>query len=70
MNTTNRSAMVKLLSAVLLFGTIGLFRTWSGLPSGLLSMTRGLIGATFLFAYMLLSGKRISLTAVTKVCFC
>ena len=69
MNTTNRSAMVKLLSAVLLFGTIGLFRTWSGLPSGLLSMTRGLIGAAFLFAYMLLSGKRISLTAVKKSLF-
>lgn len=64
--TKNTSAILRLTSAVLLFGTIGIFRTWSGLPSGLLSMSRGLIGAAFLLAVILLSGKRISLKAVKK----
>lgn len=64
--TKNTSALIRLTSAVLLFGTIGLFRTWSGLPSGLLSMTRGLIGAAFLYAVMLLAGKHISFSAIRK----
>lgn len=65
----NTSAFLRLTAAVLLFGTIGIFRTWSGLPSGLLSMSRGLIGAAFLLAVMLASGKKISLKAVKKSLF-
>jgi len=58
--------MLRLLSAILLFGTIGVFRQFTPLPSSLLSMSRGLIGAAFLFLFMLLSRKKISLAAVKK----
>lgn len=62
----NSSAMLRLLTAILLFGTIGVFRQFTPLPSSLLSMSRGLIGAAFLFVYMMISRKKISGAAVKK----
>ncbi|MBQ9132907.1 MAG: EamA family transporter [Clostridia bacterium] len=60
------SATVSLIAAVLLFGTIGIFRAYTPLPSGLLSMSRGLIGALFLLSVMLCTRAKISLAAIRK----
>ena len=46
------SSRLRLIGAVVLFGTIGVFRRYIPLPSGLLSMARGLIGAAFLLLLM------------------
>ena len=58
--------MLSILSAITLFGTIGIFRSFTPLPSGLLSMSRGLIGALFLSLYMAIRRIKISASAVKK----
>lgn len=60
------SATLSLTAAVLLFGTIGIFRAYTPLPSGLLSMSRGLIGAMFLLGVMLCMREKISPSAIRK----
>ncbi|MBQ6893071.1 MAG: EamA family transporter [Clostridia bacterium] len=62
----NKKAMLGVIVPMLIFGTIGIFREFTPLPSGLLSMSRGLIGAAFLFLVMLVSRARINLAAVKK----
>ena len=42
-----------LVAAFLVFGTVGLFRRGINLPSGLIAMARGAIGAAFLLAVIL-----------------
>lgn len=64
-----RNALLSVTGAVLLFGTIGIFREFTPLPSGLLSMARGLIGALFLGCVMLLRRTKVSLAAVKKNSF-
>ncbi len=60
------SATISLTAAVLLFGTIGIFRAYTPLPSGLLSMSRGLIGALFLLVVTLCAHTKLSLSAIRK----
>lgn len=46
---TNRpGALLMLASSMLIFGTIGLFRRYIPLSSGLLAFSRGILGALFL----------------------
>lgn len=45
-------ARLSLLSAMLIFGTIGVFRRYIPLPSGLVAFLRGLIGMLFLLLIM------------------
>ncbi len=61
-----RNALISVTSAIVLFGTIGIFREFTPLPSGLLSMSRGLIGALFLALIMLVRRIKISAAAVKK----
>lgn len=53
-----------LAAAMAIFGTIGIFRKYIPLPSGVLAMSRGFIGALFLFILVKLGGGRISRRAV------
>ena len=66
MEKQNKKAMIGVIATMLIFGTIGIFRTYSGLPSGLLSMARGLIGAAFLLLVMLISCVKIDKEAIKK----
>ena len=63
MQGTNRTAskanMAFVLSMVI-FGTIGIFRRYIPLPSGLIAFSRGLIGMLFLLAFVTLRGIRLS----------
>lgn len=54
MNTeSNRpGSLLMLASSMLIFGTIGIFRRYIPLPSGLLAFSRGAIGAVFLGLFM------------------
>ncbi|MBR5316214.1 MAG: EamA family transporter [Firmicutes bacterium] len=52
------------LSAMFIFGTIGIFRRYIPLPSGTIAMCRGIIGVVFLLAVMMVLGKKISKEAI------
>lgn len=52
--------------SVAIFGTIGVFRKFIPLPSGLICLSRGIIGSLFLLVYLRLKGTRLSRQAVRK----
>lgn len=60
---------IGLIGSMTIFGTIGLFVRWIPIPSGLLAMIRGLTGAAFLVAFMLLSGKKATKAEIRKNLF-
>jgi drug/metabolite transporter (DMT)-like permease len=62
----SKKAVVGVVVTMLIFGTIGIFREFTPLPSGLLSMARGLIGAAFLFAVMLISRANTKISTSKK----
>ena len=47
-----------LITSMLIFGTIGIFRKYISLSSGMLAFLRGIIGSAFLFAFVRLRGKK------------
>ena len=56
---TNRpGALLMLSSSMLIFGTIGLFRRYIPLSSGLLAFSRGILGAVFLGLFLII--RRLS----------
>ena len=57
-NENSKKSLIMLISAMLIFGTIGIFRRYIDLSSGLLAFLRGVIGAAFLLAVMLIMGRR------------
>ncbi len=59
-------AKFTLIAAMFLFGTIGIFRRYIPLPSGLLALARGVIGAAFLLAAVLLRKDRLSWQAIRR----
>lgn len=65
-NSSTTSARLALMGSMIVFGSIGLFRRWIPLPSGMLSMLRGLIGAGFLLLIMLIFKKPIDRSAIRK----
>ncbi|MBQ9768396.1 MAG: EamA family transporter [Lachnospiraceae bacterium] len=66
MGKETRSSVMKLSLAMLIFGSIGVFRRYIPLSSAWMACTRGIIGTVFLLAVVLLSGKRIEKHAVKK----
>ena len=59
-----RLALLKLSSAMTIFGTIGIFVRYINLPSGFLAMVRGFLGVLFTVGVTLLSKKKIDFAAV------
>ncbi len=59
-------ARLSLLVSMLIWGSIGVFRRYIALPSGVVAMLRGAGGMLFLLLIMLLSGKRLSISAVRR----
>ena len=57
-NRNNSTSLIMLIGAMVIFGTIGLFRRLIPLPSGMLAFARGLIGAAFLLIYMAIRGRK------------
>ncbi len=62
----SESAKAKLmfLSAMFIFGSIGIFRRYIPLPSGTIAMCRGFIGVAFLLVAMVVLHKKFSKTAI------
>lgn len=65
MKQTNAEKL-KLVTAMVLFGTIGLFVRYIDLPSSIIALARGVVGMLFLLAVILLRGNKISGEAVKK----
>lgn len=61
----NRSKL-QLLSAMGIFGTIGIFVRYIPLPSGVVAFCRGLLGSVFLVAVMLLTKKKPDIPAIRR----
>ena len=55
-----------LLLSMTIFGTIGVFRKYIPLPSGMISLVRGIIGTVFMLALIYARGSRPSKEAIRR----
>ena len=60
---SNKSKLM-FLTAMFIFGSIGIFRRYIPLPSGTIAMCRGFIGVAFLIVAMLVLRKKFSKAAI------
>lgn len=58
MKTTHTKSYIMFLSAMMIFGTIGIFRRYIPLSSGMLAFSRGILGSAVLGIYFMVGGKR------------
>ena len=56
-NTNDRRSMLMIVSSMLIFGTIGVFRRYIPMPSAFLAFSRGIIGGLCLLLFLLLKKK-------------
>ncbi len=66
MKTETSASRRALICAMLIFGTIGVFRKYIPISSGMLAMLRGFIGMAFLLLYVTIRRKRVSWTAIRE----
>ena len=57
---------LEFIGAMLIFGTIGLFRRMIPFPSSLIAATRGLIGTLFLLFFLTLTHQKLSVSSIKK----
>ena len=57
---------LKLIFAMTIFGTIGIFRNYIPFPSGFVAMSRGFIGVLSLLLVMLISRKKLCFSAIRE----
>ena len=62
----NGTAKAKLILAMFIFGTIGLFVRNISLPSSVIALVRGVIGTLFLIVFTKLKKEKISITSIKK----
>lgn len=60
---------LQFISAMLIFGTIGLFRRMIPFPSSLIAASRGLIGTLFLILFLILTHQKLNWTHIKKSLF-
>lgn len=60
------SAKLRLIGAMSIFGTVGIFVHYIPLPSATIAFCRGIIGAVFLLLLILITGKKPELPAIRK----
>ena len=65
MKQENKSKIMIVL-AMSIWGTIGIFRRYIPMPSGMIAFTRGLIGTIFLLLVILIGRKKISFKAIKE----
>ena len=59
-------AKIMLLVSMVIYGTIGIFRRYIPLPSGMIALFRAVIGLLFLLLVIKVSGQKISVPAIKK----
>lgn len=60
------SARLKIIAAMVIFGTIGIFRKYIPLDSSLIALVRGGVGTLFLLLVVALSRKKLNRAAIRK----
>lgn len=55
---------IKFITALVLYGTIGLFLRHVSLPSEIVVLFRGIIGSAFILSYLKLTDRHINITAI------
>ena len=55
--TNDRKSVIMIVSSMLIFGTIGIFRRFIPLSSAFLAFARGILGGLFLLAFVRLKKK-------------
>ena len=60
------SAKLTFVATMLIFGTIGIFVRWIPLSSGVIALTRGIIGMLFLLAMTALRRQGLSRSAIRE----
>lgn len=58
--SSNGTAKLSIIIAMLIFGTIGIFRNLIPMPSGVIALVRGSGGTLFLLAFCLIGRKKLS----------
>lgn len=66
---TSKKALAPFLSAIVIFGTVGLFRRAIPLSSAAIAAARGIVGALVLLAVLLIRKKRLSRSVTGKQVF-
>lgn len=61
-----KKARLQLILSMVIFGTIGIFRKYIPLPSGMMAMLRGLVGAGFLMLLLVFRKEKLSFPAIRK----
>ena len=62
----NKSQIIALIVSMTVFGTVGIFSKQIPLPSGVIALSRSVIGVLFLAAVMLIMGRRPDMSAIRK----
>lgn len=62
----NFKSFLGLITAMLIFGTIGIFRRYIPLSSGLLAFVRGIVGSAFLLLLLILRRQTFDFTSARK----
>lgn len=58
MSRKNTKSYVMLITSMLIFGTIGIFRKYIPLSSGMIAFSRGLLGSAFLALFFVVKGHK------------
>lgn len=66
MKSAENTARLKMIGAMVIFGTIGIFRKYIPMSSGLIAMARGLVGVLFLLLVLAIRRKRLSWSAIRQ----
>lgn len=66
MEQEKKGAIIKLSAAMLIFGSIGIFRRYIPLSSAWLACVRGMVGTVFLFGVVKVSGKKPDKKAIGR----
>jgi len=66
MKNKSTRARIGLILSMSIFGTIGIFRRYLPLPSGVIALARGVIGTVFLLLFVAITKKGISWPSIRK----
>ncbi|MBQ3013852.1 MAG: EamA family transporter [Clostridia bacterium] len=66
MSSKENSAKIRLIGAMVIFGTIGIFRKYIPLPSGPVALVRVLVGVLFLLLVLAIKREKLSREAIRR----
>ena len=66
MQKQQTKAILSLITAMLIFGSVGIFRRYIPLPSAAIAAIRGFVGMLFLLGFMAVRGQKLDLSAIRK----